>query len=186
MQHQRQIIKNEEGVAAVELALIAPAFFLLMIGIVEVFLIMLAQNVMESSTFAASRGGKTGYMMVSKTREETILEILKQQAGSLLDTSKVTINSKSYAEFSNIGQPEPFVDANGNGVRDLNENYTDVNANGQYDTDMGSLGPGAAGQIVVYTVNYPWPIFTPMMQQFFGTNGILNLSARTVVRNEPY
>ncbi|MBW7837723.1 MAG: hypothetical protein H3C28_13935 [Sphingomonadales bacterium] len=96
------------------------------------------------------------------------------------------MTSQTYQQFDQIGDPEPFIDANGNGERDEGENYTDVNGNGSYDTDMGASGLGNAGEVVVYTVSYPWRIITPLISQFFGANGVLNLSARTVVQNEPY
>lgn len=178
--------RAKEGVTAIEFAFIAPVLLLMVMGAVEVSLIMLAQNIMENATFNASRLGKTGYVGTDKTQMETILEALNDTAGSLLDTSQITITSVAYPQFGDIGQSEPFTDVNGNGIRDPGENYTDSNGNGVYDEDMGATGPGAAGEIVVYTVSYPWPMFTPIVSNFFSSDGIVNISARSVVKNEPY
>lgn len=177
---------NSRGSTAVEFALIAPVLLMMMMGITEVSLIMYAQSIMEGATFSASRLGKTGYVAQGVSREATILDALQHRADALFDMSHVAITTTTYNQFDQIGQPEPFVDANGNSVRDADENYTDVNGNGQYDTDMGVAGMGNASQIVVYTVNYPWPIFTPLIGEFIGTDGAITLSARAVVQNEPF
>lgn len=182
----RSLLKQQDGATAIEFALISPILILFVIGIIEVSMMLLAQNILESATFIAARTSKTGYTADGITREDTIMQALNERASAFLDVSKIKINSLSYNEFGDIGQPEPFVDANANGVRDSGENYTDVNHNSKYDSDMGSGGAGGAGQLVVYTVTYPWHVFTPIMSQFVGANGIINLTARTVVRNEPF
>ncbi len=175
-----------EGVTAVEFAFVAPTLLLLMMGIMEVSLILYTQSIMEGAAYDASRRGKTGYTEANMTREQTILETLHQRTSALLDTNLITITSTAYNQFDQIGQPEPFTDSNGNGQRDAGENYTDVNGNGHYDTDMGAAGAGIASQIVVYTITYPWPIFTPLIGHFIGENGSINLSARAVIQNEPF
>ncbi len=171
----------------VEFALVAPFALILILAVIELAAMMLAQNVLETATFSASRSGMTGYVTAGKTREQSIRDILNQRAGSLLDVSKVTITSKTYNQFSKIGEPEPFVDANGNGKRDNGENYTDVNGNGVYDTDQGTDGQGGSSAIVLYTVSYPWKIFTPVIGQMMGlTNGQITLTSKAVIKNEPF
>lgn len=188
---RRTLLRDQEGAAALEFALVLPVLSLLVFGTIEMGLTMLAQGIMESATFAASRLGKTGYATDGNyddlaAREEAMRAILNRRAGILLDTSKISITTKAYAQFDQIGDPEPFIDANGNGVRDDGENYTDINKNGKYDTDMGADGMGNARQVVVYTINYPWRIMTPLIGKFMGHGGVIDLSARTVVQNEPY
>lgn len=183
----RGLLRREDGVTTLEFSLVAPTLMLLIMGTVEIGLAMYAQHVMEGATFAASRLGKTGYTEEGRSQEELIREILERRAGMLLDMDRVQLTSKAYQQFDQIGQPEPFIDANGNGERDVGENYTDVNGNGQYDSDMGADGYGNAEEVVVYTVTYPWPVFTPIIGHFIANqDGHVNLTARTVVRNEPY
>jgi Flp pilus assembly protein TadG len=179
--------KRERGAVAVEFALISPVLFLCIIGIVELSLIMFTKHVIESATFNASRTSKTGYVEVGLTQQQTIKKALEDRLSGLVDVSKVTIASKSYTNFSGVEQPEPFVDANGNGVWNVGENFTDINGNGAFDADRGKTGAGSTTNIVVYTVTYPWKVFTPLMGQFFGDAfGNMLLSARIVVKNEPY
>lgn len=181
----RCLFFDRNGVTTVEFALIAPALIFVVMGMVELSLLMFTQSVLDGATQTASRLGKTGYEVSGSTREQTILSAVNARAGQLMNTANITITKKSYAQFDQIGDPEPFVDTNGNGVRDQNENYTDVNLNGQYDTDMGASNYGSAGEVVVYTVTYPWQFATPVVAAFF-SGGSVTLSSRVVVLNEPY
>lgn len=178
--------RHEEGISALDFALVAPVLLLFMSGVIEVALVMFAQHVLEGATFSASRLGKTGATEAGLTREQSIVAALQQRAAGVLDISRVVITSVAYDQFGQIGQPEPFIDTNYNGKWDSGENYTDVNHNGQHDEDMGTAGSGNTKQVVVYTVTYPWPIFTPMIGPLMGINGAIDLVARTVVENEPF
>lgn len=177
---------DARGVTAVEFALVSPLLFAMIFGIIEISMIMFAQNVMENATFVASRTGKTGYVAEGSTREEMIRTAVETQAGILMDTEQLDITTETYPEYGDIGSPEPFVDANANGERDDGENFTDMNGNGVYDTDMGTPSAGAAGDIVVYTVTYPWHLFGPTIGQFFGSLQTIELTAKAIIKNEPY
>lgn len=175
-----------DGVTAIEFAVIAPVLLLLMFGILEFALIMLVSNVMESATSITSRLGRTGFVEAGKSREETILASIERRAGTMLDSSKVTITAKHYEQFDQIGDAEPWTDKNSNGIAEVGE-YDDINGNGMYDSDMGLAGYGNAEDIVVYTVRYPWPIMTPIMRELIGdTQGNFPITAHAVVKNEPY
>ena len=177
--------KHQEGATAIEFAIIAPVLLLIMFGIIEFSMAMFTQSIMEGATTLTSRLGKTGYSDQGVSREDTIRNALQARAGIFLDPTKITITSKFYGQFDQIGDAEPYIDKNHNNRYDTGETYTDVNGNGHWDADMGEQGYGDANDIVVYTVTYPWKIMTPIMKPFF-TNGILNLRSVAVVKNEPY
>ncbi len=183
--------RGEDGSMAVEFAIISPVLFLLIMGLVEIGLILSARNILESATYLASRTGRIGYVADNKTQEETIRDALEERASLLFDTERLSIDSlnmtnSSYGNYDNIGQPEPWVDANGNGEWDFGENFTDVNGNGGWDADQGAGGAGNTGEVVVYTVTYPWRLFTPLVASVIGEDGIVNITARAVVKNEPF
>lgn len=154
--------KAQRGIAAVEFALIAPIFMLFIIGVTEMSLVMLVQHLLENATYNASRTAKTGYIEAGKTQIETVMDVLLTRLGGLqplLNPSKLSISYKSYGDLSDIGQPEQGTE--------------------------GSVG--TASQVVVYTITYPWQTFTPLIGDLIGDeNGIINLTSRIVVRNEPY
>lgn len=182
----RRIRRCDSGAEALEFALVSPVLILILVGTVELGFAYSAQNLMESAMYNASRVGRTGYVVTGTTQEETILQSLSDRAGLMLNIDDVTITSLAYDEFDEIGNPEPFIDANGNGTRDNGENFTDLNGNGVWDEDRGTSGFGTSSQIVVYTAAYSWPIHTPLLNKALGTDGYLSLSAHAVVRNEPY
>lgn len=152
---------QRKGVTSIEFALIAPAFFMLLIGITELSLVMLAEHLLENATYNASRTSKTGFVAEGKTQLETVRDVMFQRLSGLaplINTNDLQISFMSYGNLSDIGQPE-----------------------------QGSETVGTASQIVVYTVAYPWKLFTPMMGTAFGNeDGELILTSRIVVRNEPY
>jgi hypothetical protein len=142
---------------------------------------------MEGATAISSRLGKTGYTGQGLTRQQTIINAITTRAGTLINPQQLVVTSKFYKQFDQIGDPEPYIDANGNGSRDNGESYTDINGSGQWDADMGSSGYGSAGDVVVYTITYPWPITTPLMRPLIGDGqGHLNITTHAVVKNEPY
>ncbi len=182
----RRFWRAHEGVSAVEFAMLAPVFLLLLFGIIEFSLIMLVTNIMENATSITSRMGRTGYAAAGTSREDTIRASIDDRAGVFIDPQRLTITSKYYQQFDQINDAEPWNDANHNNVAETGE-YTDINGNGQYDSDMGQAGYGNAEDIVVYTVRYPWSIMTPIMREIIGnTQGKFPIVAHAVVRNEPY
>ncbi len=176
--------RDTRGVSAIEFAFIAPVLMLLLFGILEFGMIMTVQSVMEGATANSSRLGKTGYVAASKTREETIRDAISDRVSALINPDQLTITSKFYSQFDEINDPEPYTDANGNGHYDVSETYSDINGNAQWDADMGAAGYGAAGDIVVYTISYPWQVMTPIMSDIIGQT--VTLTTHAVVKNEPY
>lgn len=153
--------KDRRGISSIEFAFIAPVFMYLLIGITEVSTIMLIQHILENATYNASRTAKTGYVEENKTQMQTVMDALVVRLNGLaplIDVAKVHMESMAYASLSNIGQP-----------------------------DQGVEGLGTPGQVVVYTVTYPWEMYTPLIGKFMGDgSGTINLTSRIVVKNEPY
>lgn len=182
----RRLKKDAQGAAALEFGVIAALLTFLIMGVVELGMMMTAQGVLDNVAFSASRVGKTGYSASGSTQAKTINAAIAKAASSYIDPNKITISSKSYSGYDNIGKPEPFTDKNKNGKWDSGEAFTDVNGNGSYDTDQGRTGYGSGAEIVVYTASYDWRFITPMIGRLIGTNGVVNLKSRIVVKNEPY
>ena len=186
LRRARLVPRDQRGTTAVEFALIGGVLIFLIAGIVEFSLVMVVTNSLEAATSISSRVGKTGFADTGLSREETILAEIEKRAGGLIDIDDVEITSQAYASFDQIGKPEPWNDANSDGVPDDGE-YTDINGNGQWDEDMGIEGFGGSDEVVVYTIKYDWRIITPLMSQVIGgADGAVTLSAQWVVKNEPF
>lgn len=177
----------ENGATAVEFAVVLPVLLTLMFGLIEFSLIMFTKSVMEGATTVTSRLGKTGYTAEGQSRQDMLVALLTEQSYGLLDPEKIEITTLVYQSFDDIGAAEPLDDLNGNAFWDEGENYVDINGNGAWDNNMGEAGLGNAGDIVVYKVEYPWPVATPIISKIIGNSeGNMPLEVSVVVRNEPY
>jgi Flp pilus assembly pilin Flp len=180
----RRLLGDERGVAALEFALILPPFLLLIIGTIEVALVIFIGSSIEAAVLQASRYGITNATIPGVSREERVIDIVRESTYGLVDMSTVEIETLVYDSYSDIGEPEPFEDTNGNDVYEDGEPFTDVNGNGQWDPDMGAAGLGGPSDVVVYTVTYDWGIITPFMRRVMGES-IRHIST-VAVRNEPF
>ena len=181
---RKKIWSCNDGVTAIEFAMISPVFILMMMGIIEFSMIMFTTAVMESATSNTARLGKTGYVAPGETRQEQLINNVAARTTGLLDPKNLTVTMTTYSSFDHVNDPEPYIDSNNNKQHDDGETYTDINGNGQWDPDMGAAGAGNANDIVVYTVSYPWPLMTPIVSAILGST--FTIKARTVVKNEPY
>ena len=180
----RRFARSNDGAAALEFALVLPPLCLILVGMFEMSMLMFTQASMEGALREAARFGMTGSVSDPAVRQTQILAIINKDTFNMLTSP--TISFMIYNGFNNVGTPEPWIDANGNGKWDSGESYTDVNSNAKWDADQGKAGVGASAQIVQYTVEYDWHVITPFMAPIFGNNGKVHLKASVVMRNEPY
>jgi Flp pilus assembly pilin Flp len=183
----RRLRRDESGATAIEFAFVSTIVVYLMVAIIEYSMAMTVGNSLEAATNLSSRLGKTGYVDedAQLDQEQTIMEEVERRVGPMIDIEKVEITHEVYNDFESLTNPDIIVDKNGNGVIEPadGDSWTDVDADGFMD---GGNGLGTGGEIVVYRVTYPWSVFTPFMSQFVGNDGIIELSAYSVVKNEPY
>jgi Flp pilus assembly pilin Flp len=150
----------------------------------------------------------TPFKVGDDPRLEQIGLILDQNTLNLIDLNAADVDINTFSSFSVIKDGEPYTDLDGNGQyspdydngNDANgkplpkgEPYSDMNCNKQWD-DAGpsGTGPGAPGDIVVYTINYYWNILTPIIGQWLGQadpnkpgHYRIAMTASIVVKNEP-
>ena len=186
MATMKRLRRNRKGSAVTEFAIAAPVVIMAIVGIIEFSMILFVSSLLEGGLREASRFGLTGFQPNGLTREERILKIVEDHTHGLVDGTAVNLNTLVYPSFDSIGQPEPFTDENSNGTFDAGEPYMDVNGNNQWDPDMGAAGLGGPEDIVLYTIEYDWPLMTGMLNGFVGNDGKIGLRASVVVRNEPY
>lgn len=174
--------RNERGATAIEFALVALPVIYLMVGVIEFSVAMTVANSLEAATNLSSRLGKTGYVEDQLTQKETIRDEIERRIGPLIDMAKVTITTQAYQDFDDLDTPDPWNDADNDGEVDTGE-WTDTNGNGFCD---GCSGLGSGENVAIYRISYPWKIMTPIIAEIVGTDGIIELTAYSVVKNEPY
>ena len=162
--------KNEDGVTAVEFALVATPFFLLLFAIIEVALIFTASLVLENATYEAARQVRTGQISGADPDDFTEFEgVICDGISFLLDCDgKLHIDVRPYADFRSAGEPDP---------------YSTGTLGGGFGFDT-----GVAGNVVLVRVFTTWDILTPMIGAYFANesgNSRL-ISAYASFRNEPF
>lgn len=180
----RDLWRDTSGATAVEFVFVAIPVIYMMVGILEFSAAMTVSNSLEAATNLSSRLGKTGYIDVDGglDQSETIREEIERRVGPLIDMDKLNIVAKAYSDFGDVDAPEPWNDADEDGEPDPGE-WTDEDGDNFCD---GCTGFGGADNVVIYTITYPWTIMTPLMNRLLGEDGIFNLTAYSVVKNEPY
>lgn len=175
---------GDTGHAIVEFALVAPVLLSLLCGIFEFSGILFAQTLLEGGARQASRFGITGSSTAEVSRQDMILQIIEDNAYGVIDIDEIDMETLVYESFADVGQPEPFTDANSNGEFDEGEEFDDINGNSAWDEDMGLAGLGGPGDVVVYRLRYDWNLIIPFFEPFFGET--VSLDANVAVRNEPF
>ena len=181
----RRLWRDDSGTTAIEFAFIALGVVYLMVGIIEFAMAMTVGNSLEAATNLSSRLGKTGYIdeEAQLDQEQTIMDEVERRVGPMIDMTKLVVTHEVYNDFTSLNNPDILKDQNEDGDTDDPGEWTDVDGDGFKD---GADGVGGSGNIVVYRISYPWEIMTPLIAQFVSNDGIVNLSAYSVVKNEPY
>lgn len=188
------LIRRAEGATVIEYAIILPVLLLLILGIVEYNTVMYAMSVLDGAIIFAAREGSTGYVndtssgacpspvvggvVTPQTQAQYINCVIGAHVGGLFNTSNLQIsyNDTGNSTFNSTTDAPTF-------------------PTGPCTNDPTKVSPSlplcqentqSSGDIVVYTATYPWPIYTPLLRAFLGTNGTYTLTASAVVKNEPY
>lgn len=162
-------VRKEEGVAAVEFALVGFPFIMLMIGTIELALMFATQSVLHESAFTASRLIRTGQLQQSSAggQQDMFKDAVCDYAAVFIPCAQIQFEVTTVPTFADAGDPPKF-DKDGN----------------MLDTDF---DPGKENDIVLVRVAYNYPIMTPLMQPFLATNGTKRTLYTTIVlQTEPY
>lgn len=178
---------DRDGNITLEFALILPILLLLSVGVMEAGLMLITDASMELAIRAASRFGITGSPGTTGTNASDRNTLITNKIEAVVGRWKgsdgtLTVETRAYTTFGDIGHPEPYVDANSNEQFDSSETFTDVNGNGRYDDGKGTPGAGLPGEMVIYTVTLTRPGFTGVLNLI----GISNLTfvRKMAVENE--
>jgi Flp pilus assembly protein TadG len=165
----RHFLVTRNANAAIEFALIAPAFIALLMAILQVGLVFVAQSVLQTATSQASRLIMTGQAQNSGLTAAQFQQDVCNYATSLFNCAGIYVNVQTFSTFSSIAMTNPV-------------------SGGTFNT--GSLGysTGGAGDIVVVQVFYEWPVYLAPLNfnlANVGSNYDV-LVATAAFRTEPY
>jgi Flp pilus assembly protein TadG len=165
-------IKNRDGAAAVEFALVSIPLFWMIFGMLEFGAMSLVQTTLDSAVAEVGRDIRTGSAQTggkTKADLETAICDNLNEIMSLECDGSLFLDVDRYDSFADIG------------------NGTPVSGGAM---DMGQLGytPGGANEVILVRAYYQWSVFTPLFGAVFAN---MNDGKRLVVssmmfRNEPF
>ncbi len=178
----RDLGRHQRGVAAVEYAITAPLFLLLLMGVFDFSWQFYAKQVLQGAVAKAARDST----LESNAGNQTALDAkVRREVQKVFFNAEVTFTRKVYDSFDQVGKPEPFKDKNGNNRYDSGECFEDYNGNGSWDADRGKNGNGGADDVVLYTASMEFKRILPVWKML-GQPQSMTLSQSTVLRNQPY
>lgn len=166
----RRFSRDREGSTAIEFAMIAGPFFLLVLATLEIALIFFAGSIIENAVVETARDIRTGRLQTSGGTEETFRAAVCERVSVIADCGRLAIDVRTFEDFSSTDFSSP------------------LDGDGEIDENGFTFAPGGAGDIVVVRAFYPWQIITPSLGL-----GLANMSGNrrmiasaTAFRNEPF
>ncbi|NKB15964.1 MAG: pilus assembly protein [Sphingomonadales bacterium] len=182
MRKLKQLRRDETGAYMIELALILPAFLLLMMGIFDIGVQMYAKAVLSGAVEEAARAST---LESNNADQAAVDNRVRQAMGTVAPYASIAFQRLSYNNFSDVAEAEAFTDRNNNGVRDPGECFEDANANGTWDSDRGTNGQGGADDVVLYRVTLSYDRLFPLWRML-GEPQRANMRVVTTLRNQPF
>ena len=186
--------RSQDGVTAVEFALVGGPFFFVLFAIFELGLMLFAEYALAQNIENAGRLIRTGQIQNSQNGHTNTAAYFKTQVcknlSVLLDCdNKLYVDVRKFNDFASISGnlPSPYKP----GTNELSSNIT---GGTQFQT-------GGAGEIVSIRVYYDWQLFLPGLGRLIGASGVglgntspagsssknsRLLTAAATFRNEPF
>jgi Flp pilus assembly protein TadG len=169
--------RADKGATAVEFALVSTPFFILLFGVIELGLVLMAQVDLENAMSAATRQIRTGQIQSQGTTAQQAVQntnfatsICQNMLWMVSDCqANIQVDVRTYANFGAITLQSATA-----------AQAALVAGNKEFQT-------GAAGSIVVVQAYYAWPLFIPGMNTALKRVGNRTmLTSVTSFQNEPY
>ena len=165
----RRLARSRGGATAVEFALVSLPFFAIIYAILQIGLVFLAQQVLQTATTQAARLVMTGQAQSQAMTTAQFKQQVCNATQGMFNCANLNINIQAFSSFSSMTQLNPLV-------------------NGNFNSNSLSYNTGGIGDIMLVQAFYQWPVFIgPMGFNMSNMNGNYRLLVGTAVfRNEPY
>lgn len=170
----RRFARAQRGATAIEFAIIATPFLMLMFGIIELGLVFMVSITLQNATDAAARKIRTGEFQSSGANTKSDFKSLVCADMSWLSgacASALTVDVQTLSSFTTLsttGQADPTA----------------------FDANNTCWSSGQPGDIVLVRTYYQWTIFTPLLSAALVNMGSGSdkrlISAAASFRNEPW
>ena len=192
----RRLWRDDSGTTAIEFGFCALGLVYLMVGIIEFSMAMTVGNSLEAATNLSSRLGKTGFVdeEAQLDQEETIMDEVERRVGPMIDMDKLEITHEVYNDFESLSNPDNLQDVccalDEEGNQPCRTATPTIRANGRMSTAMASKMVATASAPAAKSSSTGSRILGRSLRRlsatFVGDDGIIDLMAYSVVKNEPY
>jgi Flp pilus assembly protein TadG len=170
----RRFARAQRGATAVEFAIIALPFMILLFGIIELGMVFLVSTTLQNATDNAARQIRTGQFQTSGANTRADFQTLVCNSMTWLSsscTSKLSVDVQTFT------------------------NFTALSATGQinsatFNPNNLCWSTGQPGDIVLVRTYYQWDVFTPLLDASLVNMGAGSkkrlISSATSFRNEPW
>ncbi|MBX4899375.1 TadE/TadG family type IV pilus assembly protein [Rhizobium bangladeshense] len=163
----RAVARSRDGAAAIEFALLAIPYFVVIFAILETFIAFAAEELVSNAVDTMSRRMRTGQitynlgrttdMSQTQFRQAFCSEIsilIKCSTSEAATPSKLYVDVQTFSSFSAIPTTIPRVSS---------DRYADIN------TAAFKYTPGGAGTINMLRAYYRWEIITDLVRPYITT-----------------
>lgn len=189
----RRLFKSSEGATAIEFAILAIPFMMIVFATFETFIAFTGEQLVSNAVDNMARRVRTGQITFNlgrttdMTRTQFRQEFCKQISVMITCSNtepaspdKLWIDLEQVTNFSDIPAAIPLKATNGGKNKDL-------------DTSKMNFAPGGAGKINMFRAYYRWPITTDLVrpyisniQQEGSSKGQFLIVATSAFQNENY
>jgi len=164
--------RARDGAAALEFALIAPPFFLLIFALVEVTMMGFAQTSLDFAVSETSRRIRIGEVQTDGLTATALRSDMCETMNWILNTScegNLYLDVERYESYTDITNSNPI---SGGAFNDSNFGFQ----------------PGAPSDLIMVRAYYRWGVITPWFENFLAnvSDGSRILTSSIMFRNEPF
>lgn len=154
----RRLLRSGDGAAAIEFALLAIPYFLIVFAIIETFIAFTGEQLIANAVDTMARKLRTGQITAANTSESAFRETFCDEISILIQCNGTTDNKlildvRSFSTFADIPTSIP---------RDGGEKFGDLTATDTY-------SPGGSGTINMVRAYYRWEIVTDLVRPYIST-----------------
>lgn len=169
MQPQKRFGRARSGNVMIEFALLAPVFFMLIMGLVEFVLFQYKTYALNHVVYEAARNLQTGEVQTSADMLAAFRQEACDKAGAMIDCNEIVFDVRAFNTLPEITYPPPEFDEDG-----LPSNFV--------------FEPGGPNQYSVVRAAIHHQFITPFMDKLFqmGPDLPAIVNAFCIVKNEPW
>lgn len=183
----REFLRSRDGTAAIEFALLAIPYFLIVFAIIETFVAFTAEQVVSNAVDTLSRQIRTGQITAANTTSQQFRQAFCNQISVLITCSSTEVQTpaslyldvESYSSFASMPTTIPR--------KSSTDPYSDLSTTGF------TFTPGGAKSLNMVRAYYRWQIITDLLRPYLtnvhptdGSASVYLIVATAAFQNENY